>query len=505
MLVGHGLDVAEVGAEVERVPPWRESAGRNVRGVGLVRIPKRMVWLALPLFAIGLAVILGGRQPEAPATVSVDEPATVTHRDAVGVREDPAALPVPNLEAAIVAPGDRVERSNLGRGGTLAAALDGMGIPAQGQAELLAAVGGAIDPRRLPAKTGIVVVRDPRGQPRSFAIRTETERFLRVRLAVGDGAAEPHADWIELPVEVAERVAEGVVQTCVAQALEDLDHGIHLTAAFADVFQWDVDLLVEPRPGDRVRLIYEFRRLGQVPPDVPWLDAEPCSSGDLLPPGRILAAAYSGRIARARAFWVEDDGGQGSYYDSEGLPLRKTFLKSPLNYRRISSGFSHARRHPITRKVMPHHGVDFAAAPGTPVVSTADGRVASAGWAGALGRTVRVRHGSEYETVYGHLSGIARGVRAGTQVRQNQVIGYVGSSGRATGPHLHYSMLRSGLAINPLRFKNPPSEPLPAELLPQLEMAKRRWLPMLGPDEAELELVRGGDPASPGPPGRPGA
>jgi len=470
----------------------------------LIRIPKRVAWLALPLLALGLAVILGGPPPEEPAAITAGEAATVPPRDTVGVRDDPAALPIPGREYGIVAPGDRVERSNLGRGGTLDAALDGMGIPAELRVTLLAAMSGEIDPRRLPAETGLAVVRGPHGQPRSFAIRTETERFLRIRLDAGDGAAEPRADWIELPVEVAERVAEGVVETCVAQALEEVDHGTYLTAAFADVFQWDVDLLVEPRPGDRVRLVYEFRRLGQLPRDLPWLGAKPCSSGDLLPPGRILAAAYSGRIARARAFWVEDDGGQGSYYDGEGLPLRKTFLKSPLNYRRISSGFSHARRHPITRKVMPHHGVDFAAAPGTPVVATADGRVASAGWAGALGRTVRLRHGSEYETVYGHLSGIARGVRGGTQVRQNQVIGYVGSSGRATGPHLHYAMLRSGLAINPLRFENPPAEPLPVELLPRLEMAKRRWLPVLGPDEEVLELASGGDPGSSGPSGRPG-
>jgi murein DD-endopeptidase MepM/ murein hydrolase activator NlpD len=224
-----------------------------------------------------------------------------------------------------------------------------------------------------------------------------------------------------------------------------------------------------------------------------------------LPPGRIVAAAYDGRIAHARAFWVENAEGEGSYYDGTGLPLRKTFLKSPLNYRRISSGFSHARRHPITRKVMPHHGVDFAAAPGTPVVATADGRVSSAGWAGALGRTVRLRHGSEYETVYGHLSKIARGVRAGAHVSQNQVIGYVGSSGRATGPHLHYSMLRGGLAINPLRFENPPAQPLPPELLPRLEMAKRRWNPLLGPEHPALELARGAEPAPTRRTGRPGA
>jgi murein DD-endopeptidase MepM/ murein hydrolase activator NlpD len=134
----------------------------------------------------------------------------------------------------------------------------------------------------------------------------------------------------------------------------------------------------------------------------------------------------------------------------------------------------------VTRKVVPHHGVDFAAAPGTPVVAAADGRVFEAGWQGALGRAIRVRHGSEYVTVYGHLQGFARGIRAGAEVRQNQVIGFVGSTGRATGPHLHYTLLHRETPVDPLRFRNPPVEPLPADLMPSFERARMAWGPMLG-------------------------
>jgi murein DD-endopeptidase MepM/ murein hydrolase activator NlpD len=132
--------------------------------------------------------------------------------------------------------------------------------------------------------------------------------------------------------------------------------------------------------------------------------------------------------------------------------------------------------------VVPHHGVDFAAAPGTPVVAAADGRVITAGWHGALGRTVRIRHGSEYVTVYGHLRGFARGIRAGSEVRQNQVIGYVGSTGRATGPHLHYTMIHRDRPVDPLRFRNPPVDPLPPELVPRLERSRRTWAPFLDGD-----------------------
>jgi murein DD-endopeptidase MepM/ murein hydrolase activator NlpD len=186
-------------------------------------------------------------------------------------------------------------------------------------------------------------------------------------------------------------------------------------------------------------------------------------------------------------------GAGGRYYDADGDPLHKTFLKSPLNYRRISSRFSNARRNPVTRRVVPHHGVDFAAAPGTPVVAAADGRVVSTGWQGALGHAVRIRHGSEYTTVYGHLRGFAAGIRAGTDVRQNQVIGYVGSSGRATGPHLHYTLTHRGRPIDPMRFRNPPVEPLAPEMMPRLERAKLAWAPLL---ERDPVTVAGAGPSS---------
>jgi murein DD-endopeptidase MepM/ murein hydrolase activator NlpD len=362
-------------------------------------------------------------------------------------------------------------------------------VPEPARRPLLETAGAQLDLRRLSPRTGLLAVTSARGTLRSLSIRTETDRYVRIRLHEDDEGVRCEPEWIELPLVVDERVESGVVESSVAQALAESPHGTTLTAAFADVLQWDVDLLVEPRPGDRVRIVYETRSLGQLPGDLPPFGSVTERPGEELAPGKILAASYAGRIASASAFWVEDDDGDGGYYDAEGNPLRKTFLKSPLNYRRISSGFTHARRHPITRKVVPHHGVDFAAAPGTPVVATADGRVASAGWDGALGRAVRIRHGSEYVTIYGHLRGFARGIRAGVEVEQNQVIGYVGSSGRATGPHLHYTMVRSGRAINPLRFENPPSEPLPLRLRPRLALARQKWGPILDQPDDGVEIA----------------
>jgi murein DD-endopeptidase MepM/ murein hydrolase activator NlpD len=203
------------------------------------------------------------------------------------------------------------------------------------------------------------------------------------------------------------------------------------------------------------------------------------AAGSRLGLERVLAASYDGAMASSTAYWVDPDGHGGNYYDSGGEPLRKAFLKSPLNYRRISSRFTNRRRHPITKKVVPHHGVDFAAASGTPVVAAAEGKVISAGWDGALGKAVRIRHGNGYKTIYGHLRGFARGIRRGARVEQNQIVGYVGSTGRATGPHLHYTMLYNDRAINPMTFKNPPVGSLAESFRTYLVRSRMTWAPVL--------------------------
>jgi len=369
----------------------------------------------------------------------------------------------------------RIEQGLVGRGGTLASALDRLGLAEPLARELLATADRHLDLRRLPASTGIAVVYED-DRPARVTIRDEPTRFVRIVLDPANPPAASSSESLRLPVQIAVETVGGVVESSVAQALSGAADGHRLTLEFADVFQWDVDLLVDPRPGDELRIVYEAQRLGEAPEDLPRFGNAAYRTGDRMESGRILAATYDGEMASASAFWVFDQGESGSYYDDEGQPMRKSFLKSPLNYRRISSRFSRARRNPVTRKVVPHHGVDFAAAPGTPVVATADGTVVSAGWNGALGRAVTLRHGGEYVTIYGHLRGTARGIRRGAQVRQNQVIGYVGSSGRATGPHLHYTVQRFGRPIDPMRMENPPAEPLDPALHPWLAETRRRWL-----------------------------
>jgi murein DD-endopeptidase MepM/ murein hydrolase activator NlpD len=365
----------------------------------------------------------------------------------------------------------------LGRGGTLAGALERLGLPPQQRHRAILALGHELDMSRLPASTGLRAAVDEAGRVRSVAVRAEPGRFVRWSEPDGEGRVE----IVELPVRTAVRHGGGRVIHSVRQALDELDWAEELTLAFADIFQWDIDLLIEPRSGDRVRVVYEVEILDEVPADLPPFRRAASVPGELLRLGRVLAASYDGHIARSVAYWVDGTRG-GGYFDATGAPLRKTFLKSPLNYGRISSGFSRARRNPVTRRVVPHHGIDFAAAPGTPVVAAADGRIVAAGWQGALGRTIRIRHGSEYVTVYGHLRGFARGIRVGAEVGQNQVIGYVGSTGRATGPHLHYTLIHRDRPVDPMTFRNPPAQPLPTELTPRLERAKLAWAPLLERD-----------------------
>jgi murein DD-endopeptidase MepM/ murein hydrolase activator NlpD len=444
--------------------------------------------LLLPCLAATLVVValwLGLRSPRQATADAASLPAAGT----AGVAGDAAPAPAAAPEPLLV-----VEHAALGRGGTLADALSRLGLDGALREQVVAALAEEVDPRRLPAAAGLAVARDADGALHSLTLRHTPRHYVRVRFGT-DGGERPVTETHEVPVVARVVTAGGLVSSSVAQALADSPDAVPLTVAVADILQWDVDLLTDPRPGDAVSVIYEVLRRGELPADLARFDAEPDRAGEVLEVGRVLAASYRGARAAATAFWVEGGAGSGAgdYFDAAGSPLRKAFLKSPLNYTRISSRFSNARRHPVTRKVTPHHGVDFVAARGTPVVSTADGRVIAAGWSGPLGRAVRIRHGSEYVTIYGHLQGYARGVRVGATVRQNQVIGYVGSSGRATGPHVHYTVQHAGRSIDPLRMENPPAKPLDPAARPALERSVRDYRERLEEIRRSLGAVTAGN------------
>jgi len=206
----------------------------------------------------------------------------------------------------------------------------------------------------------------------------------------------------------------------------------------ADIFAWDIDFLVDIRPGDTFQVILDkyYRK------------------GKCIGHGRVLSAKFVNQNRIHESFYFTDSKGRSGYYDKKGKSLRKTFLKSPLRYRRISSYFSSRRFHPILKIYRPHYGVDYAAPAGTPVESVGDGRISFIGWKGGYGRYIRIRHNHIYETGYGHLGRFARGLKKGSRVRQGDVIGYVGSSGLSTGPHLDFSVIRRGRFVNPMGIKS---------------------------------------------------
>ena len=170
------------------------------------------------------------------------------------------------------------------------------------------------------------------------------------------------------------------------------------------------------------------------------------------------------------AIRMDVDGNSDKYFNQNGDNLRKAFLKAPLNFKRVSSKFSYARKHPVTGKVRPHTGVDYAAPMGTPVVALGDGQVISAGWTTTGGgNVIKIRHNSVYTTGYMHLKGFAKGIKKGAKVKQGQVIGYVGSTGTSTGPHLDFRVWQNGTPIDPLKMKSPAADPLPKKYKPQLD------------------------------------
>jgi len=244
-----------------------------------------------------------------------------------------------------------------------------------------------------------------------------------------------------------------------------------LTMELANIFGWDIDFALEIRAGDHFSLIYEEE----------FLDGEKYGSG------AILAAEFVNRGNVFRAVRYDDGDGNVSYYSPDGHSMRKAFLRAPVDFRRISSRFTKARWHPVLSKKRPHRGVDYAAATGTPIKASGDGRIIFRGKKGGYGNAVIIKHGSQYTTLYGHLSKFNRKAKQGSRVRQGQVIGYVGKTGLATGPHLHYEFRVNGVHRNPLTIKLPAAAPIDkkfrqdftaksASLLAQLDLISKTVL-----------------------------
>ena len=247
----------------------------------------------------------------------------------------------------------------------------------------------------------------------------------------------------EKPVTIERRYADVTIENSLWVDMTDAGVSPNLILSLSDIYAWTVDFFGLQK-GDRFRVLYE----------------EKMCDGEVIAVDTVRYAIFShGGEDFPSVMYDQKDGGN-IYWNEKGESMRKAFLKAPLNFSRISSGFSYARKHPVTKKVRPHTGVDYAAPSGTPVMSIGDGVVTSVKYEGAGGNTVRIRHNSVYSTAYLHLSKYAKGIKEGKRVRQGEVIGYVGSTGRSTGPHLDFRVWKNGSPINPLKMDSPPAEPL---------------------------------------------
>lgn len=273
-------------------------------------------------------------------------------------------------------------------------------------------------------------------------------------LSITRGAAGFEATTLERSVDVRTSGAHGVIESSLFEAGVAAGMSDKLTMAMAGIFEWDIDFIQDVRDGDEFTVVYEEL----------WRD------GAKLRNGEIVAAEFinQGKVYRAARF--RDATGRADYFTPDGLSMRKAFLRAPLEFTRISSKFNPSRRHPVLNTIRAHRGVDYAAPTGTPIRAAGDGKVTFRGVQGGYGNVLVLQHSNSITTVYGHMSRFA-GAKVGNRVRQGEIIGYVGQSGLATGPHLHYEYRVDGVHRNPLTAIKPPADPVPAEYRDEFDTA----------------------------------
>jgi murein DD-endopeptidase MepM/ murein hydrolase activator NlpD len=340
-----------------------------------------------------------------------------------------------------------VIRGELGAGETLHSTLTRMGVTGATVHEIAIEMRPVFDFRYAKPGDRFRLARKPDGTIIDFEYRTSAVDGYRLYRVGDELVATP------LSVNLTRRIETlaGVVTNSVYNAVRNLGESPQLAYDFSELFAWEVDFNREVRPGDEFRILYE--RLYQEDGD---------GNEVYVRPGRILAAQYLGREAHTAILyqWDEDHSG---YYRPDGTALERQFMRAPLKYTRVTSRFSWSRFHPILHVRRPHLGIDYAAPYGTPVWSVSDGEVIHVGRKGGMGKAVQIRHTNGFVSTYGHLQRYAPDLREGMRVHRKQVVGYVGSTGLATGPHLHYDLRLNGEAVDPHDVVSPPAPPIPED------------------------------------------
>ena len=357
---------------------------------------------------------------------------------------------------------------SLQSGEGLATLLRRAGYDRANAAKAIDAVIGRASLRALPVGLDVRVARD------GFAFTASNGRDI---YAIRD----PEEGWIAFsairPIERYLAYAQGVIDDSIYRAAANSDIPEPALAEYVRVMGFSVDFQREIRSGDAFELLYE-QQIDQITGDI--------IATELHYAGLMLSGAQLG------FYRYEHDGSRVGWYDRDGNSAARTLIRTPISGARLSSSYG-MRRHPISGYNSMHRGVDFAAPTGTPIIAAGSGVVTEAGWYGSYGRYIRIRHNSTYDTAYAHMSKIRRGITPGTRVEQGQVIGYVGSTGRSTGPHLHYEILVNNRKVNPMTVRLPTGEKVPAEYLDsfqdQVELVEREVLATGNFRFAAMELL----------------
>ncbi len=396
-------------------------------------------------FGAGLG-LLDRSEPVAAAVAPASAPAATA--------PELAATPLPAPELAAAPPAApyvdplalRVIRGSLGRGQTLAESLHAHGVSADRIHVLVSEMAPVLDFRYAKPGDRYELALSPADAITRFRYERSASEFYELTRAGDRFVASAHKPEI---MRHRVRIA-GVVATSLYAAIEQLGEDRGLAEDFAEIFAWDVDFSRGVRRGDEFSMLYD--RL---------YTRDAAGRERYLRPGQILAARYSSSDDDFRAVYFESQQGRGAYYRPNGEPIERQFLKAPLDYKRISSGFAHSRLHPILGIRRPHLGIDYAARYGTPVWSVAHGEVVHRGYQGGFGNLVKIRHVNGYVSYYAHLSRYAQALRVGDRVDQKQVIGYVGSTGLSTGSHLCFRLAKEGEYVNPATMHARGGEPIP--------------------------------------------
>jgi murein DD-endopeptidase MepM/ murein hydrolase activator NlpD len=404
--------------------------------------------LAIPLV---LATLTGAEPAASPSTTARAFAAPLRYADLVP--PSPAALPEHSMILS-------VEEDD-----TLDAVLIEGGLSKPDAALLTQQFGRIIDLRHLHPGHLLRFHHDPAGAVDSVQMKvTGWGEIDAVRTPEGFDVTSHQAEAHSI-----DTVVSAEIDTSLYDALRGAGEGPALVQQLVDIFQWDIDFFALQK-GDSFSVVVNKKFAGSDPVGY----------------GPIIAARFTHEGQTFQAFRQEMPDGRAGYYAANGTPLRKQFLRAPLKFTRITSGFSKSRFHPLLHVFRPHHGVDYGAPTGTPVMTTADGVVVSAGYHGGEGNCVRIRHGSRLETSYLHLSRFAKGIRPGKQVLQGDVIGYVGMTGLATGPHLDYRVMQDGQWLNPLKLRSITADPLGGEVLARFRASVASLQPKLATPAQQL-------------------